>query len=120
MKQATPQDTYDHMFGSGALSFSWWRGAKILSGIKDGIAEPDWAVEVTCENGDGGRTTTTVNHASVLRAAHKVIQDLPEYASSALVRECKNLVCDADEIDFDAASGVELLQVICLGDVVFC
>jgi hypothetical protein len=43
----------------------------------------------------------------------------PEYASDALVRECRNLIFAADEIDFDANSADELLQVIVLGEIVF-
>jgi hypothetical protein len=120
LTKATPQDTYDHMFGSGALSYSWWRGTK-TTGV-DGAtrrASDDWSIKVTCEDGNDGEITVTVDHATVLRAARKVIDSPPKYGSSALVQECKHLIFDNDETDFDANSADELLQYICLGEVVF-
>jgi hypothetical protein len=35
------------------------------------------------------------------------------------VRECRNLIFDADEVDFDADSADQLLQVAVLGEIVF-
>lgn len=121
IKTASPQDTYDHMFGSGATSYSWWLGTKIVKGVDTQTwnVEPDWEVEVTCDNGDEGKTTTTVTHAAVLKAARKVLDSKPQYASETLVVECKNLIFDADEADFDAVVGDELLQLIVLGEIVF-
>jgi hypothetical protein len=108
---ATPQITQDHMLGSGALTFSWWRSADI-----QGMDTPDWQTVITCENGDGGETTTTVTHAVVMAAARKVLASRPQYASDAFVRECRNL---GDEADFDACTADELLQFIVLGAIVF-
>lgn len=119
IKTATPQHTYDHMFGTGAISYSWWLSTK-STGVDDkGDVTPEWSVKVTCDNGDGGETTMTVNHAAVLKAACEVIKDPPKYSTDALVRECKNLVFDADSCDFDSDSADELLQYIVLGEIVF-
>ena len=120
LNQATPQHTYDHMFGSGATSYSWWLGTKTTGvDMERWKATDDWSVEVTADDGNDGETTVTVDHAAVLRAARQVIKEPPKYASEALVRECKNLLFHADEADFDANSADELLQVLVLGGVVY-
>ena len=31
MKTATPQDTFDHMIGSGALSYEWWHAVDSMA-----------------------------------------------------------------------------------------
>lgn len=116
---ASPQDTYDHMFGSGATSYSWWLGTKTTGVDGSYRAADDWSVQVTADDGNGGETTVIVNHAAVLRAARQVIKAQPKYSSGVLLRECKHLIFDNDETDFDAASGDELLQVIVLGEIVF-
>src|SRR6266851_4459413 len=70
LTQATLQDAYDHMFGSGALSYSWLLGTKTTGvDFETRKASDEWSVEVTCENGDGGETTVTVDPAGVIRAA---------------------------------------------------
>jgi hypothetical protein len=116
---AKPQDTYDHMFGSGATSYSWWLSTKTTGVDSNFKASDDWSVEVTCDDGNEGRKTTTVNHAAVMKAARQVLDTPPKYGSGALVQECKHLIFDNDETDFDAASGDELLQFIVLGEIVF-
>lgn len=116
---ANPQDTYDHLFGSGATSYSWWLGTKTTGVDEKFNASPDWSVEVTCDNGDEGETTKTVTHQAALTAARQIAKYPPKHASDALVRECKNLLFHADETDFDANSGDELLQFIVLGEIVF-
>ncbi len=121
LRTATPQDTYDHVFGSGALSYHWWLDTK-TTGV-DGEtfkAADDWSVEVTAENGNDGEKTVTVDHKAIMRAANKVIEDPPKYASGSLSDQCKRLVFNADTADLDAAVADELLQVVVLGELVFC
>jgi len=117
---ATPQDTFDHMIGSGALSYEWWHAVDV-NGVKaNGYdAEDDWSAVISADNGDGGEATVTINHAAVLKAARAVIAKPPRFASDALVRECRHLVFNADETDFDANSADELLQIMVLGEIVF-
>jgi hypothetical protein len=118
MKTATFTDTFDHMLGSGALQFSWWRGCKV-TGAPNGEPTEAWSAELTAE--DGAREhTATINHAAVMRAARAIMAGKGgEYVSDATKRECKALVFDADDCDFDAATADEVLQVIVLGEVVF-
>lgn len=118
MKTASYTDTFDHMIGSGALGYGWWRGVKI-AGAPDAEATPEWAATITAEDGDGSDKVVTFGHKEVLAAARKVIESPPEYGSSALLRECKHLIFDADETDFDANSADELLQFIVLGQIIY-
>ena len=112
LNQATPQDTYDHMFGSGATQYSWWLGTKTTGVDMDLEGQRRLVGRGHVRDGNDGETTVTVDHAAVLRAARKVLDSPPKYASSALVQECKHLMFDNDETDFDANSADELLQVL--------
>jgi len=113
METATPQNTFDHMMGAGALAWSWWLAADVRN-----ADTPAW--EATLTGGEpGDEKTAAVTHAAVLKAARAVLQDPPEDASAALVRECRNLIFDADETDFDAASSDELLQLIVFGEIIY-
>jgi hypothetical protein len=120
IKTASPQDTFDAIFGSGATMYSWWLNAE-FTGIDSAgtIQTTDWTVKVPAENGDRGETTATVDHKSILKAARQIIKSAPKFASDALVRESRNLIFDADELDFDANSADEILQVLVLGEIVF-
>lgn len=120
MKTATPQDTFDHMIGSGALSYEWWHAVDV-NGVKaNGYdAEDDWSAVISADNGDGGEATATINHALVLKTARAIIKDHPQYASDALIRESRHLIFNADETDFDACSADEFLQIMVLGEIVF-
>lgn len=120
MKTATPQDTFDHMLGSGATMYSWWLNVEI-TGLKPNGYDVvnDWAANITAEDGDENEVTVTINHALVLKTARAIIKDHPQYASDALIRESRHLVFDADETDFDACSADEFLQVMVLGEIVF-
>jgi hypothetical protein len=120
MQTASPQDTFDSLFGSGAMMYSWWIDAE-FTGIDSGghIQTIDWTAKVTADDGNDGETVATIDHKAILKAARQVMKARPEYASDALVRECRNLIFDADELDFDANSADEILQVIVLGEIVF-
>jgi hypothetical protein len=120
IKTASPQDTFDAIFGAGAMMYSWWINAE-YTGIDSAgtIQTKDWTVKVTAENGDGGESTVVIDHKAILKAARQIIKAAPKYASDALVRESRNLIFDADELDFDANSADEILQVLVLGEIVF-
>lgn len=120
MKTATPQDTFDHMLGSGAFQWEWWLSVKVTGVQPNGYdVTDDWKAEVTAENGDGGKTTATIDHKAVMKAARAVLADPPQYASALLSRECSHLLFSNDETDFDAALADELLQFMVLGEIVF-
>ena len=120
IKTASYQDTFDHMLGAGALGYEWWHAVDTTGVEPNGYdATPEWSAKITADNGDGGEVTTTINHKAVLKAARQVMASPPKYASDALVRECRHLIFDADETDFDACSADELLQFMVLGEIVF-
>lgn len=120
INSATPQDTFDHVFGSGATSYSWWvtvegQGDTNMAAVYQPL---QWQVLVTADDGDGTLKTVLVNHQTVMHAARTIVAD-DSYANTILRRECRNLVFDADEADFDACSGDVLLQYIVLGGLVY-
>ena len=127
MKSATPQDAYDHTFGTGCLMHEWWLSIKHVKGCASDIDQPDdWEVMVTADDGDGTEANALVNHKRVMAAARTIaaaietdLNGTGKFVSDTLRRECWNLVFDADEADFDAATGDELLQVAVLGEIIF-
>ncbi len=114
IKSANYQDTFDIVIGSGSLSYEWWHRAEVWNEDTD-----IWAVRLTADSGNEGESTVVINHALVMKTARAIIESTPKYASSALLRECRNLVFNSDEVDFDACSADELLQVMVLGEIVF-
>jgi hypothetical protein len=122
---ATPQDTQDHMLGSGALTFSWWAGCTTVN-----ADTPEWAATLTCEDGDGGTKTAVINHEVVLTTARFVMANVGKTLSTprggeypawsrSLERQCWNLLTEPGEADLDACVADELLQLAVLGEVVF-
>lgn len=116
---ATPQDSYDHTFGTGATGYEWWHQARPAGVADDGTVRDDWQVRVTCDTGNGGEITLTVTHEVIMRAAAAITRTHPAYVGQATVRQCRNLLWHADDADFDADSGDQLLQVAVLGEIVF-
>jgi hypothetical protein len=128
VKRATPQETFDHMLGAGALSYSWWCDVHAVRGQGvDGLVTDDWEYLLTCETGkdDDSVKTATINHNVIMEAAKKaVLADLgvgegTQFMSKACVRNCAALLYFPDDADFDANSSDELLQSIVLGQIVF-
>lgn len=120
INSATPQDTFDHVFGSGATSYSWWvtvegQGDTDMSDVDQPLA---WVVLVTAEGGDGHLKTAYVTHSTVMHAARLIVAD-DDYRGSVLREECRNLIFDADEADFDSIAGDSLLQYIVLGGIIY-
>jgi hypothetical protein len=126
MKTATEQDTFDHIFGSGATHYSWWLGVKWVKGISEGgTVDPGWECEVKADDGNDGTATVTVTHKTIMAAVRKIAEDKGEdkggikYLGDATKREARNLIFDADEADLDAAIADQVLQFIVLGEIVF-
>lgn len=118
---AKPQDTFDHVFGSGALSYSWWQRTQMAAGMTAVDVPDDWQVKVTAEDPDDedGSINRTVTHKVIMATARKVIAGEYGLRGVILTRECRNLVFDADEADLDAPLADSLLQLVMYGDVIF-
>jgi len=121
MRTATPQETFDHLMGAGALQYGWWVEYKPTGVDADGTVTGDWTAELTCETGDDdpASKTAVISHQVIMAAARKVMAELPQYASETMQGECAHLVFDADAADFDAGTSDELLQFMVLGEIVF-
>lgn len=128
VRTATPQNTFDHMFGSGATSYSWWRSVKTLWSDEgqDGNAPDDWAVMVACEDGEDGIKRATITHEKVMETAREIVRmylskqeaGRPQ-VNDDVVKQCAMLIFEADDCDFDAGSADCLLQIMVIGSVVF-
>jgi len=135
VKQATPQDTFDHMMGAGALGYSWWCDLHAVKAADiNGNVYNEWEYLLTAETGrdDDSIKTATINHAVIMDAAKKVVvshigppwatgseKDGLRFMGDACISNCAALLFFPDEVDFDAASSDELLQYIVLGEIVF-
>lgn len=121
MKQATPTDTFDHMMGSGAIQWSWWTNLKWNVAPDPGSTNvPDnWECVLTCEDGNYESKSAVINHKEVMKAARFVMSNDIRFMSVITKQECRNLIFDRDEVDFDAGTADELLQYMVLGEVVF-
>lgn len=119
MAAITHADTYTHFVGSGALSYPWYTQVRMTPDdwtLPDS-AYQDWCLEWTDpESGQRHR----VAHQDILRAVHRFAGDRPPaHATRAAVRECRNLLRRPDEVDFDAASADEVIQVAGLAEIVY-
>lgn len=119
MAGITHADTYTHFVGSGALSYPWYTTVSMTPDdwtLPDS-AYQDWCLEWT--DPDSGQRHR-VTHDDILRAARLFAGAMPPvHATSAAVRECRNLLHRPDEVDFDANSADEVIQVAGLGQIVY-
>lgn len=120
VNSATPGDTLDHAFGSGATSYSWWTATHYLNFTVDqwvaGTAPDDWEVELTAENPDGpGTVSKVVTHKTFMAAARRIVAGNPKL-NKVNTDACRDLIFDADEADIDASIGDCILQVAMFND----
>ena len=120
MITATPQDTYDHTIGTGALTWPWWRKIETTGVSATGDVADDWTAEIVADDGDDGETSRSFGHNAIMATARRVLAgDGGQYVSDELRRQCRALIFAADDADFDASTGDELLQIVVLGEVIF-
>ena len=120
MNTATPTDTYDHTLGSGALSWPWWRKSETTGVSAGGEIADDWTATLVADDGNDGETSRTFGHAVIIGTARRVLAGGGgRYVSDELRRQCEALIFSADDADFDASTGDELLQIVVLGEVIF-
>jgi hypothetical protein len=120
---AKPQDTYDHIFGSGFETWDWWRKIEELTGTEDGNhVTADYMIQVTIEDPkhEDAELVMAFGHDRIIESCWKIILDVPKYMGPDCVRNCGALLFNADDADFDAASADELVQYIMLGSVEYC
>lgn len=121
-EDASPQDTFTHIFGSGFTMYDWWlQTEEIGCGDNFDNVPADWKVRVVVEDGNGEPKEVMVDHATIIKACWEIIQmDHHIGMTESTVRNVGCLLFNNDSTDFDANSADELMQWITLGEVVFC
>lgn len=118
----TPQQTYATLMGVSAESYGHWRrwnDPYDISFFVDNAPVPDdWKVTGEIEAPDIENKTITfeITHEKIVRAA-KEIASKPW--RTKFVRECRQLLANPEDCDFDASSGDSLLQYVIFGDIVY-
>jgi hypothetical protein len=124
--EVTPQDTFDQIIGSGALTYPWYVTYAVTGVDKSGdVYITGWSVDIEIENPDGDETLAfTVNHRAIVDAldvistAHLTGVRIEGVSASVFV-DAHYLLNSPDYADFDASMADEVLQVMAFGDVVF-
>ena len=124
----TEQETFDHIFGSGCISYGWWASARSTVGGWD-FSHPapnGWALEVEVDNpeGEGDTLKIVVDHKALMRAiraiAGRTIKTVAaQQPGPQCLTECRNFLFNRDAVDFDADTADQVLQVACLGAVFY-
>jgi hypothetical protein len=122
--EATPQDTYDQIIGSGAFTYPWYITFHQTGIDIDGeVIITGWSVDIEVEDPDNDDKTIvfTVSHQSIVDALDVIAYSKtpPDEVSDSLIIEAHALLYDPDNADFDAALADEVLQVMAFGGVVF-
>jgi hypothetical protein len=123
----TREDIYDMILGSGALTYPWYEAAIEIMAPHD---EDPWLVSLMMENPEDDDTIEIkVTYPAVFTAAVRMTDDteLSKDGSSAILgvsqearRQAAFLVNDDEDMDFDANTADELIQVVAYGQVIFC
>lgn len=120
----TPQDTYSLFIGSGALSFPWYEMIA-FNNIGDDIDPPDnWSVtfELPREFAENEGKRYTLDHASIMRTVHRIVRGNQKgiNPNGAVRKECRIMLKDVEDCDFDAGTADCVLQAVAFDDVPYC
>lgn len=114
------------IFGSGALTYSWWQGwERAFPWELDEHDEPPahWAYKITAEDPMGdGTITAFVTHWSLIGAMNAIAHPHEPWgvdAGPAALHECRAFLFDPDHADFDANTADIVLQVAVYGEAHF-
>lgn len=124
----TPQDSYDQIIGSGALTYPWYV-SYAETGIDHGSGDvliTGWSVDIEIEDPDDEDMSIafTVSHQALYDALHlistsRAFEPRPENLSDVTINQACLILRDTDRADFDAATADEVLQVMVFGGVVY-
>lgn len=122
-KKVTPQDTFGIFIGSGALSYPWFADVEI-TGFHGDEASDDWSVTFCLppEEQDEKGKRYTLDHKSIMRKVHKIVRGTQRGFGSGETptrRECRLLITNIDECDFDANAADCVLQAVAFDDIVY-
>lgn len=129
IQTASPADTYNVVFGCGALDHSWWLVNEFT------MASGVWRARLTCGEGDEDDVVATITHTDIMRWAHHVVRHRGKmiHRTSArtghalsyrawsldLETDCTALIFNVDNADFDSSTADELVQLAVRGEVTF-
>jgi hypothetical protein len=115
----TEQDTYDHIFGSGFDTYSWWGQVRTSWDMRN-PAPDGWTAYVPVEDGDTGEwRTAMVTHSLILGAMEKLAEGDVKYATDSVARECREFLKGPEDADFDAGTADEVMQMVTLGEIIY-
>jgi hypothetical protein len=121
----TPQQTYDHILGSGALQWEWFWQHQDTTGYDSETTNvtPDWSETWTMYDGDHDDsdhvTTVKFDHQNICAAIVKIAAGEVIQVSGECEKQCAQFLVDPDYADFDACSADEVLQVVAYGHPVY-
>ena len=111
------EDTESIFIGSGALSYSWWEDTRLTHDYYEakGYREAkSWCLDASVDD-----TWVTITHERVMQAVRAIVKD-GHGATEVAVEECQHLLeFGPDDVDFDADTADQVLQVAALGKVIF-
>lgn len=119
----TQYDTHLHIFGSGALMYSWWNLVKDTS-PGDYLADPatfdGWEVTVSEYNLEKheSRRPVTLNHGKIMAAIRRASKAQGKVSDSC-AREARNFLFNRDDTDFDSDKADQIIQLAMFGEVVY-
>jgi hypothetical protein len=118
--KATEQDTFDHIFGTGFDTYSWWGQVRTDWDMRN--AAPDgWTAYVPVEDGDTGEwKTVLVTHSLILGAMQKIAAGDVKYTSLSAIEASRDFLKDPELSDFDANTADEVMQLVTLGELIYC
>lgn len=122
MQKISAQNTYDHIIGSGALSYGWYLPVEIPDDPESTGADT-WMLRFKelDDDGETGREFT-VTHEDIVRAIRKLAgKDGADvrYLTSVCRQECRHLLFDRDAADFDSATADEVIQFAVFGQIIY-
>lgn len=131
---ATEQDTESTFFGSGGLTYSWWRIGKECRYQENSYTAVDgweWEIKIEDPRAQFEWITVKLNHALILKAVRaisrlKLSRDSDaalkanKYMGDHVIQECRTWVFKGpDACDFDAGMADAVLQWACIGEVAY-
>lgn len=120
----TPQETFNMFIGSGALSFPWYDEIS-FNNTGDDIDPPDnWSVtfELPREFAENEGKRYTLNHRRIMRTVHMIVRGLQKgiNPNGEVRQQCRAMLRDVEDCDFDAGTADCVLQATAFNDVVYC
>jgi len=120
----TPQDTYSIFVGSGALSYPWYEMIAFNNMGEDIDPLDDWSVtfELPSEFAENEGKRYTLSHALIMRTVHKIVRGAQKGISlnGEVRKECRAMLRDVEDCDFDAGTADCVLQAAAFDDVIYC